>query len=237
MTVPEPIADYDRVWEEVYGDLQDLGPTHLHMRRIMRRMLAALQYSSVLDVGVGFGHNLPLLTEGRQLARIAGIDVSERALCEVRRHWQGQFTALDITQGSLPDTFELVCCSLVLEHVSDDESALANLSRMTSKFLLLTTIGGRFERYLPWERQMGHVRNYAAGELERKLDAAGLEVIEFRRWGFPFYSPLLRIALNRATATREMSSGSRLAGKLLDWLFFLNSSRSGDVLIVLARPR
>lgn len=242
MSAPEPppgqcLPDYDQIWEEVYGDLQDLGPTHLHMRRIMRRMLAPLQYTSVLDVGVGFGHNLPLLTEGRRVDRIAGVDISERAVSEVRRHWQGEFSQLDITQGSLPDTFELVCCSLVLEHVLDDETTLANLRRMSSKYLLLTTIGGRLERYLPWERQMGHVRNYAPGELERKLDAAGLEAIEFRRWGFPFYSPLLRMALNRATASKEMSSGSRLAGKLLYWMFFLNSSRVGDVLIVLARPR
>lgn len=246
MTAPESgsgspseltIPDYDQVWEEVYGDLQDLGPTHLHMRRIMSRMLAPLQYSSVLDVGVGFGHNLPLLTQGRQITRIAGIDISERAVSEVRRHWQGEFTQLDITEGSLPDTFDLVCCSLVLEHVSDDAATLANLRRMTSKFLLLTTIGGRLERYLPWERQMGHVRNYAPGELEAKLESAGLEVIDFRRWGFPFYSPLLRLVLNRATASKEMSSGSRLAGKLLYWLFFLNSSRRGDVLIVLARPQ
>src|SRR5581483_4936825 len=48
--------DYDRIWDEVYGDIQDLGPTHRHMTRIIRRLLAPLEYRSVLDVGVGFGH-------------------------------------------------------------------------------------------------------------------------------------------------------------------------------------
>lgn len=232
-----PSYDYDRIWEEVYGDLQDLGPTHLHMRRIMRRMLAALQYSSVLDVGVGFGHNLPMLTERRQLARLTGVDVSERALEHTRRRWEGSFQQLDISAESLPEVYDLVCCALVLEHLQDDESALGNLRKMTGRFLLLSTIGGPFERYLPWERQMGHVRNYAPGELERKLARAGFEPLQIRRWGFPFYSPLVRTLQNHVTASSRMSRPARLAGRLLYWLFFLNSGRRGDLLVVLARPR
>lgn len=229
--------DYDRIWAETYGDLQDLGPTHLHMRRIMRQLLARLEYRSALDVGVGYGHNLPLLTEGRQLDRIGGVDISERAIAEVDRKWRGEFRTLDITSGALTDSYDLVCCALVLEHLHDDEAALRNLRQMTSRYLLITTIGGNFERYLPWERQMGHVRNYAAGELERKLAAAGFEVLEFKRWGFPFYTPLIRTLQNRTTASSDFSSAAKLAGRLLYWLFFLNSSRRGDLLLALARPR
>ena len=141
------MSDYDRIWEEVYGDLQDIGPTHRHMIRIMRRVLTPLRYESVLDVGVGFGHNLPVLIEGRELDRLTGVDLSERALNHVRARWPGEFHKLDITTERLPDTYELVYSALVMEHLVDDVGALRNLRKMASKYLLIITIGGNFERY------------------------------------------------------------------------------------------
>ncbi len=167
------IPDYDQLWDEVYGDIQDVGPVHRHMKRIVRRLLAPLTYDSVLDVGVGFGHNLPILTEGRSVSRIAGIDFSERALSHVRTRWDGDFRNLNIETERLDETFDLVCISLVMEHVIDDEAVLRNLRAMTGRYLLVVTIAGEFERYRPWEDQMGHVRNYAVGELERKMSQAG----------------------------------------------------------------
>jgi methyltransferase family protein len=232
----QPQIDYDRIWEEVYGDLQDVGPAHRHMIRIMRKVVSPLSYDTVLDVGVGFGHNLPVLTSGRRLGRVVGVDLSERALAHVRAHWSGSFQKLDITSERLPGTYDLVCCALVLEHLIDDEAALQNLRAMTSKYLVLTTIGGELERYRRWEDQMGHVHNYARGELERKLSAAGFELVELIRWGFPFYSPIVRTLQNHMTATHELSSFSRLIARILYPVFFLNSSRRGDLLVALARP-
>jgi SAM-dependent methyltransferase len=224
------------MWEEVYGDLQDLGPTHRHMTRIMKRMLLPLRYSSVLEVGVGFGHNLPLLTTGKRVERLAGIDVSEVALGHVRRSWTGDFRRLDITVDRLSKTFELVCCALVIEHLHDDLAALRNIRAMSERYLLLTTIGGRYERYRAWEEQVGHVRNYGPGDLESKLASAGFSVVEIVRWGFPFYSPLARILQNRMKVTHELSEASRLIARVLYPVFFLNSTRRGDLLIVLAEP-
>jgi SAM-dependent methyltransferase len=237
--VSEPLradADYDRMWDEVYGDLQDFGPTHRHLHRLIRRVLAGLDYESVLDVGVGFGHNLEALTHGRHLTAVAGIDVSERAVEHVASRWPGDFHRLDITTDFLPARFDLVVCALVLEHLADDAAALANLRRMTSKYLLVATIGGDYERYRPWEGQVGHVRNYAPGKLEARLAAAGLTPVRLIRWGFPLYSPVVRVLQNRMRATHELSPASRLLARVLYFLFFLNSSRRGDLIVALARP-
>jgi SAM-dependent methyltransferase len=230
------VLDYDRLWLEVYGDLQDLGPTHRHMVRLMRRLLAPLQYTSVLDVGVGYGHNLSILTRGRRLERLAGVDVSERALEHVSRHWPGSFQHLDITKGRLAETYDLVCAALVMEHLSEDEAALGNLRAMTSKYLLVTTIAGDFQRYEAWERQVGHVRNYARGELERKLDASGFRLAQIIYWGFPLYSPLARTLQNRMKATSELSVSAKWIASILYPLFFLNSQRRGDLVLALAQP-
>ena len=36
------------------------------------------------------------------------------------------------------------------------------------------------------------MRNYARGELVRKLEETGFVVVSVIEWGFPFYSPLYR---------------------------------------------
>lgn len=230
-------ADYDRLWRDVYGDVQDRGPTHRHMRRLVQRILGGLDYSSVLDVGSGAGQNLGLLTDGRHLERVVGLDVSAEAIAAARRRGAAEFHQLDIEDGALDERFDLVFSSLVLEHLPRDVDALRHMRAMTGRWLLVTTMAGDFERYRAWDEQVGHVRNYRRGQLEETLELAGFEVERTVYWGFPFYSPLVRRLQNRTTARSSFSRGQRLAASVLYWVFFLNSSRRGDLVVALARPR
>ena len=43
-----------------------------------------------------------------------------------------------------------------------------------------------------FEMQIGHVRNYAPGELIPNIESNGFTVESVMEWGFPFYSPLYR---------------------------------------------
>src|SRR5205807_10353616 len=183
-----------------YGDMQEVGPVHRHMRRLLGRMLAGIDYESVLDVGCGAGHNLPLLCSGRALRRVAGADISVEALKRAQARSSAEFVQLDIETGSLDVSWDLVFSSLVLEHLPADGDALRNMRAMCRRHLVVTTIAGNFERYRAWDEQMGHVRNYRRGELEEKVRQAGFRVAEVAYWGFPFYSPLVRVLQNRATA-------------------------------------
>jgi len=90
-----------------------------------------------------------------------------------------------------------------------------------------------------FEKQVGHVRNYAPGELLRKLEASGFEVVSVVEWGFPFYSPLYREFLELTGSkgtTGEFGHVRKLISRFIYLLFMLNSSRHGDEIFVLARP-
>jgi SAM-dependent methyltransferase len=224
---------YDDVWNDVYGDMQDQGPTHRHMRRMVAGLLAGLDYQSVLEIGCGAGHNFDLLRQDR----ITGVDVSAEALRRARGRARGaELHQLDIQSQRLEGTWDLVFSSLVLEHLPDDVAALRNMRAMTGRWLVLTTIAGDFDRYRPWEEQMGHVRNYRQGELEGKLQAAGFEPERVTYWGFPFYSPIARRLQNGARSTAHYGVGKQMAARVVHALYFLNSSRRGDLLIALAMP-
>jgi len=230
------LDDYDAIWRDVYGDIQDVGPVHRHLRRLLARLLEPLAFRTAIEVGCGAGHNFPLLLRGRELDELAGVDVSAEALSRAGARWpRAELYELDIQKGAPERSWELVLCSLVLEHLPDDEAALRNMHRMTSGHLLAATIAGDFERYRRWERQMGHVRNYARGELEAKLERAGFTVERTVYWGFPFYSPLARRLHNSMRSEAEFSGATRAAAQLMYLVYWLNSSRRGDLVLALAR--
>jgi SAM-dependent methyltransferase len=223
---------YDRLWAEVYGDMQRVGPAHRHLRRILRRLLARLDYRSALDVGCGAGHNVPLLTAGGELERLTGIDVSEAALARASTAHPGAWRRLDVQRERLEGTWDLVLCSLVLEHLPEDAAALRHMRAMAGRHLVVATIGGDFSRHLPYEQLVGHVRNYGPRELQDKLEAAGFSVKRIVRWGFPLYSPVVRRLTRRSVPTRELGPAARAVAHALYGLYFLNSSRRGDLLVV-----
>jgi SAM-dependent methyltransferase len=239
-TVPTAAAGaaarrYDEVWRDVYGDMQELGPVHRHLRRLLGAVLADLRYADALEVGCGAGHNLALLAGDRPASAIAGADVSPEALRRARGRHDGELLELDVERAALPRTWDLVFSSLVLEHLADDESALNHMRAMTRRHVVVATIAGDRERYLPYEDQVGHVRNYRRGELEAKLERAGLAVRRAIYWGFPFYSPLTRRAQRRWRPEPSFGPGARIAAHALHALYRLNSSRRGDLLIVHAQ--
>jgi len=232
---PAAADRYDRAWVEVYGDMQDIGPAHRHLRRRLAAILGELSYETALDVGCGAGHNIPLLMPGGRAVEVTGVDVSGEALRRAaERNPAARFVKADIGKGPLPGTWHLVLCALLLEHVDDDAAALRHLRAMTGRHLVVATIAGDFANYERWERQVGHVRNYRPGELEERLRVAGFSGIETTYWGFPFYSPVARTIQNAIPARARYGGATTLAARAAYLLYWLNSSRRGDLLIARA---
>ncbi len=230
-----PEYDYNQLWTEVYGDIQRCGPGHHHLRRILRRFLQSIEYATVLEVGCGIGHNGALLTKNGLVPHFDGIDISEKAIERARAASPGRFWVCDIQRECIPGQWDLVVCSLVLEHLHNDDGALAQLRKMTGRYLLLASIAGNFERYRPWEESQGHVRNYAPGELERKVEAAGFTLRKTLYWGFPFYSPIARtLQKNQTAGIGRFTWTARLAAFIFKYLYYLNSHRRGDMVFILA---
>lgn len=230
-------TNYDKLWAEVYGDMQDIGPVHRHMRRIIAKLLSGINYSSLLDVGCGTGHNFSMLCERQKVNTLTGVDISQEALDQAKKKYKGEFFKIDIEKERLEGKWELVYCSLLLEHLQDDLTALRYMYAMCDKYLLVTTISGDFEKYKKWDAQMGHVRNYQRGELEKKIIDSGFNIERVIYWGYPFYSPLTRIMQNKMKAANKIGLFSRITAYVTYYLYFLNLICCGDLLIILARKQ
>lgn len=231
-------AAYDTLWSGQWDDMRLLGPMARHTRRLMGELCRDLNPKSILDVGCGEGSLLKSLAAAHPSASLTGVELSDKALGLARAALpMATFTALDVATARLLQTFDLVVSADVVEHIADDVGALANMAAMVAPGgrLVVATLQGRMRDF---ERAIGHVRNYAAGELAAKIAATGLRVERTIEWGFPLYSPLYRNLLdllgNAGTGGR-FGPIRKLVCYILYAIFLLNSDRRGDYIFVRAQ--
>lgn len=172
-------AFYENVY---YASVQSATPLPWHVRAIANR-LEGLRGLEVLDIACGTGQWLAEMS--RRNARVAGIDISGRAvaLCRVR------LPAADIREGvaeSLPfedGRFDVVTCLGSLEHFLDQSKALREMRRVAKSdatVLILVPNAGFLTRRLGLYRGTEQV---AIRETVRSLETwtallrdAGLQV-------------------------------------------------------------
>ncbi|HEY7955988.1 MAG TPA: class I SAM-dependent methyltransferase, partial [Polyangia bacterium] len=177
------MVDHNAGWK-LWTDMVRYYPSGVHRRRLIGQWLAPLSPRAVLDVGCGPGHLLDHLHERFPGASFTGVDNADETVAQNRARlpW-ARFFPLDIAHAALPDRFEVVVCSEVLEHVTDDQAALAHLAQMTARHLLITVPTGNL---YPLEAGFGHLRHYRLDELCRRIESHGLRIARAQAWGFPF---------------------------------------------------
>lgn len=229
---------YDKIWQDVWGDMQKYGPIHRQHRRLFVQLLKNLKIESIMDVGCGEGSNLVFLKSLFPEAKLFGIDVSEEALVQTKNVLpEADFQLLDMQKDLLPQKFDLVFSSDVVEHVPDDQAMINNMFKMCDKYCLIATVQGRMRDF---EKDIGHVRNYKVGELAEKMKRAGFKDVKVLEWGWPLYSPLYRNLLNllpSSVTSGKFSFGKKMISHVLYYLFLINSSKKGDLVIAMGKVK
>ncbi len=140
-----------------------LDPTHIRTRR-------------VIDVGCGFGANLPVLSP---FGDVVGVDVSFEALQAIKdRPTLGLVQAEADALPFRAETFDVVALLAVVEHVDQDDRVLRESYRvahaggiqilLTSAFMLL---------WSHHDAANNHRRRYRAAQLDRLQRTAGWHVL------------------------------------------------------------
>jgi len=95
---------------------------------------------TILDVGCGEGFTLIKFKEFGIGKRLKGVDISENAISVGKM----LYPCLNLSKGDVYDlrykdnSFDLVVCSEVLEHLDNPRRALREVLRVTRKFCLLS---------------------------------------------------------------------------------------------------
>jgi SAM-dependent methyltransferase len=143
-----------------------------------------------LEVAPGLRPRLPL--ENTEF-----VDISEPALAKLR----GRGASVTLSQvTALPfagNSFDLVCALDIVEHVDDDDGALAEICRVAKPgAVLLLSVPLHPTRWTPFDDFVGHRRRYEPDGLCGKLGAHGLVVEKSAVFGMqPKSSRLLDVGM------------------------------------------
>jgi ubiquinone/menaquinone biosynthesis C-methylase UbiE len=131
-----------------------------NFNKTLIREIKHLKPQSILDVGCGEGFTLERLRKEKIGKKLVGVDFLDRAI----KIGKEVHPKLDLRKGSIYDlkfkdnTFDLVICSEVLEHLDDPEKGLDEIARVTGKYAILSVpnepffMMGNFLRGKNWSR-------------------------------------------------------------------------------------
>lgn len=140
---------YDEFWQSC-PDFSRYNPGVLHRRRVILELLRMTSHAAphgILDVGCGNGELLMWLRSvfGDD-TRLNGADLSRETIEEnKKRHPFATFYDLNVETSSLDDSFAVVLCTEVIEHLDDRRHAIENLAKMVAPggHLILTCPTGK----------------------------------------------------------------------------------------------
>lgn len=225
---------YDALWT----DARLVGPESFNTWPLVCSLLPHSRRR--LEVGPGLRPRLPL--EGTQFA-----DISVPALAKLRA---GGANAVLGLVSSLPfsdGAFDLVCAFDIIEHVDDDDGALAELARVAApRAALLLSVPLHPSRWSAFDDLVGHRRRYQPEQLLAKLAGHGFSVNQSAACGMqPASSRLLDLGIWCLTHRREkamwwynhlfMPIGVRLQRKLSLVAGMLDTDRVDEVLLVCSK--
>lgn len=139
--------------------------------------------ATIADLGCSTGYLLEDLRAARPDAFLVGVDLVAEGLRKAHRSVPSAALVLadacDLPFGD--ETVDAVTSANLLEHVPDDERALAEIQRVlrpAGRAVLVVPAGAGLYDY--YDEFLGHERRYRRGELAAKARGAGLDVIAER---------------------------------------------------------
>jgi SAM-dependent methyltransferase len=165
-----------------------------YITRELRGLLRRSGTTSMLDAGCGYGEYSYFVASRHPEVAVTSLEVDRKLAGDfgafVERAGIGnvRVVAGDVLGLTEREQYDLVLCGSVLEHIEEDERALANLvASVRPGGTVLIYVPTAAHRYLPHygavERradrraggsQYGHVRDYTRSEIEGKIARAGL---------------------------------------------------------------
>ena len=163
------------------------APRYLLRRRRILRQLRDQPAGDVLEIGAGAGILLHELASRGHACTALETSSQARALIERISNASGR--AITVEQAPRQEWFErfpLVMAFEVLEHIEDDQAALAEwASWLEPGGTLLMSVPAHPRQWNAADVWAGHFRRYQKGELLRRIADAGLRVEHVECFGFP----------------------------------------------------
>jgi len=187
-----------RFYDALWADVRLVEPERFNTWPLVRPFIA--QARRRLEVGAGLRPRLPL-------AGTHFVDISAPALARLQSRG-GNAVLAPVTSLPFPDdTFDIVCALDIVEHVDDDERALAELARVAAPGgVVLFSAPLHPTLWTAFDEFVGHHCRYEPEALVAKLATHGLAIERSAAYGMaPRSSRLLELGMWWLTHRREQA--------------------------------
>jgi SAM-dependent methyltransferase len=189
----------------VYDQMAALDQRHWWYRA-RRKVLAALidrlahppRGAAILEIGCGTGHNLPMLG---QFGRVDALELDEQArqIAETRLGKKALSAPLPELKGVKLKHYDLIGAFDVIEHIGDDQAALASIAkRLKPGGRLVLTVPAHPWMWSAHDVVNHHQRRYSKRALKALVEASPLTL---ERIGY-FNSLLFPVAIAERMASK-----------------------------------
>jgi 2-polyprenyl-3-methyl-5-hydroxy-6-metoxy-1,4-benzoquinol methylase len=150
-------------------------------------LIKSLKTISILDAGCGEGFTMDKLIKSGIGSRIEGIEYSKESILFGKK----LFPQLNIKQASIYDlpykdnSFDLVVCTEVLEHLEEPEKAVKEMLRVSGKYLIISVPNEPFfmlsnflrgKNISRFGNDAGHINHWNPFALKKLLENQGLKI-------------------------------------------------------------
>jgi SAM-dependent methyltransferase len=221
---------YDNLRKNEWKDTADFGPSTRTRYRIIKKLLSKFDIpkdASIFDSGCGSGNQLSILLQAGY-TDVSGSDFSMEAVkLSQEKGFDNTFQA-DLTQPEdfKGNTYDVVICSEVLEHIEDDQKAIQTLYNLLNPGgTLIVTVPFLQKHWSVHDEFSGHVRRYEPGEMEKKVkNVFGNAPYSFA-WGNAFFYPYYEM-LKKNNPSKIMNNEKKglkkFISKIAYYAFFID---------------
>lgn len=206
-------------WNEYYkneAEISDFNPqtdvNEIHRCLAAYSVIPAGYHLHILDAGCGDGYFCHWIKGKRKDINVQGLDISGPRLERAR----ARYDSIKFYEGMLPympfenNSYDLVSCIEVLEHMSDPVVCLRELARVSRQYVLITVPDREKLRSVLCPHclkkfpENGHLHSFDQNNLHRILKKANLKLIKSEIYYPPVGSTYSRIPYVLGKALRKI---------------------------------
>ena len=169
---------------EYFSQLSRLEASNFWFRARNQLILWAIArygtgFQSLLEIGCGTGYVLSGIAENFPDVRLQGSEIFVAGLAEAAARLQSvELMQMDARNIPFRDEFDVIGAFDVLEHIEQDETVLQQVHQaLNPGGLVLMTVPQHPWLWSQTDERACHVRRYRAGDLHRKFESAGFQVL------------------------------------------------------------
>jgi len=240
---------YDSLRLNEWKELDSLGPSSLSRYRIICNLIRKYGLmDNLLDVGCGSGVLLNYIKLKNHFRDLWGSDFSQQSI-DLAKNFEVNVFRADLLHLSdfSGSRYNSIICSEVLEHIEEDEKAIANLFELLQPSgKIIVTVPFSMKYWSEHDEFAGHIRRYELNELKEKFIRNNFQILDFFIWGRGLYGIYHRILMNTNPKKIMDSDGKtkllkRIGGRILYYIFFIDdlflSEKTGRRIFLVAEKK